>query len=335
MRNRYVALIILVAISFLIGLPGRPAHGASNTTWTVVVGGANKDNSIVSSAFFPHALTVTVGDTVHWVFDRQWPVHTVTFLSGTKPALPDVEEGGKSYLNPRVALPAGGATYDGTGYHNSGMPPDPTKPFSYTLTFTKPGTFTYLCLLHPGQGGTVIVKARSGDTPAQAVARGRRELAAALSAGQQAYSQWSPTVNGKTVTIRLIGDAQAHWTVLRFTHAPVVVARGTTVVWDMQDPQEIHAVTFPSGQEGASNFIIPQPQPNGPPKLLENPQVADRTAATQYTGDGLVSSGILLPPGTPGNPPTNYRLTFTKSGQFSYVCAVHAPQGMWGTIIVK
>lgn len=335
MRDRYFALLVMVAISFLIGLPGRPAHGASNTTWTVVVGGANKDSSVASSGFFPHTLTVAVGDTVHWIFDGQWPEHTVTFLSGAQPPAPDVEQGGKSYLNPRVAFPAGGPTYDGAGFHNSGMPPDPTKPFSYTLTFTKPGTFAYLCLLHPGHEGTVIVKSRAGETPAQATARGQRELGAALGAGDHAYSQWRPTANGKTVTISLIGNPQAHWSVLRFTPGPLTVARGTTVIWDMRDPQEIHAVTFPGDQAGASNFIIPQPQPNGPPKLLENPQVVTHTSATQYAGGGLVSSGILLPPGTPGNPPTNYRLTFTKSGQFSYVCAVHAPQGMWGTIIVK
>jgi plastocyanin len=332
--RRLVALLMIFA-ALVIGLPVIPAHGGSATTWTVVVGGANKDSSVVSSGFFPHTLTVAVGDTVHWVFDRQWPVHTVTFLSGAQQPLPDVEQGGKSYLNPQVAFPAGGPTYDGAGFHNSGMPPDPTKPFSYTLTFTKPGTFTYLCLLHSGQGGTVIVKSRAGDTPPQATARGQRELAAAVGAGDHAYKQWAPAVKGNTVIIPLIGNPQAHWSILRLTRTPLTVARGTTVIWDMRDPQEIHAVTFPGGQAGASNFIVPQPQPNGPPKLLENPQVVTHTPATQYAGDGLVSSGILFPPGIPGNPPTSYRLTFTRTGQFSYVCAVHAPQGMWGTIIVK
>jgi plastocyanin len=181
----------------------------------------------------------------------------------------------------------------------------------------------------------VIVKSRTGETPEQATARGQRELTAALRAGKHAYSQWRPTVSGKTVTIPLIGDAQAHWSVLRFTPTPLTIARGTTVIWEMRDQQEIHAVTFPGGEAGASNFITPQPQPTGPPKLLENPQVTTHTPATQYAGDGLVSSGIIFSPGTPGNPPTSYRLTFTKPGQFSYVCSVHAPQGMWGTIIVK
>jgi plastocyanin len=215
------------------------------------------------------------------------------------------------------------------------MPPDPTKPFSYTLTFTKAGTFTYLCLLHPGMEGRVVVEDRAGETPTQATARRMQERAAALSAGDRAYRQWGPVVDGKTVTIRMIGDPRAHWSVLRFTSTPLVVARGTTVVWEMRDPQEIHAVTFPGGQGGASNFILPQPQTDGPPKLLENPQVVVPTTATEYNGNGLTSSGIILPPGTPGNPPTSYRLTFTEPGQFAYVCAIHAPEGMWATVIVK
>jgi plastocyanin len=330
-----VVVLLMIATSFVLGLPVAPANGGSGVTWTVAVGGADKDSSVVSSGFFPHTLTVTVGDTVHWVFDGQWLVHTVTFLSGSVPPLPDVEQGGKSYLNPRVVFPAGGQTYDGAGYHNSGLPPDPTKPFSYTLTFTKPGTFTYLCLLHPGQEGQVVVKDRAGETPTQATARGKQELAAALRAGDRAYRQWGPMVNGRTVTIRMIGDLGAHWSVLRFTPTPLVVPRGTTVIWDMRDSQEIHAVTFPGGQGSATNFILPQPQPDGPPKLLENPQVVVRNPATEYKGVGLASSGILLPPGTPGNRPTSYRLTFTQPGRFAYVCAIHAPQGMWGTVIVK
>jgi plastocyanin len=142
-------------------------------------------------------------------------------------------------------------------------------------------------------------------------------------------------MKSRTVTVPMIGDMRAHWSVLRFTRTPLTIARGTTVVWDMRDVQEIHAVTFPGGEAGASNFIVPQPQPNGPPRLLMNPQVVNSTPGTQFQSGRLISSGILFAPGTPGNPPASYRLTFTKPGRFSYVCAIHAPQGMWGTIIVK
>jgi plastocyanin len=338
MIRSYVRPVSTVAVAGLVAilaLLAMPAHSQPHRTWTVIVSGATQDSAVVAQAFFPRALTVNVGDTVHWTFNRQWPEHTVTFLSGATSPDVDVQEGGKFYLNPRVAFPAGAGTYNGAGYANSGMPPDPTKAFSYTLTFTKPGTYHYLCLLHPGMEGTVTVRGSVAETPAQASARGQEELATTLRAGQRAYATWAPTVAGKTVTIHLIGDIKAHWSVFRFTKAPLVIARGTTVIWDMRDPQEIHAATFPTGRPGASNFIVPQPQPQGPPKLLENPDVVTRTPAKTYSGSTLVSSGILFPPGVPGNPPTSYRLTFTTPGQFAYVCAVHAAQGMAGTITVK
>jgi hypothetical protein len=65
-------------------------------------------------------------------------------------------------LNPRVALPSGGTTYSGTGFVNSGilpltLPPGSTAPPSFTLTFTKAGTYPYVCLVHPGMDATITV----------------------------------------------------------------------------------------------------------------------------------------------------------------------------------
>lgn|GEM_PF-3482747 len=49
-------------------------------------------------------------------------------------------------LNPKIGAPAGGPTYDGAGFHNSGvLSPRPGKTISYTLTFTKPGDY-YACV---------------------------------------------------------------------------------------------------------------------------------------------------------------------------------------------
>jgi hypothetical protein len=51
-----------------------------------------------------------------------------------------------------------GGRYDGNGFRSSGaffsFPPNL---LGYSLTFTKPGTFPYLCTLHPGMGGVVQV----------------------------------------------------------------------------------------------------------------------------------------------------------------------------------
>ena len=59
-------------------------------------------------------------------------------------------------LNPKIAFPSGGPTYDGTGFVNSGILVLP-NPHTFKLTFTKPGTYTYDCLVHPDMDGTVSV----------------------------------------------------------------------------------------------------------------------------------------------------------------------------------
>ena len=62
----------------------------------------------------------------------------------------------KLILNPIVLMPAGSKVYNGTGYFNSGliwgiMVPLP-GPKGYNLTFDKPGTYKYLCILHDYMG---------------------------------------------------------------------------------------------------------------------------------------------------------------------------------------
>lgn len=55
--------------------------------------------------------------------------------------------------NLKIVFPAGGPTYDGTGYVSSGVLAIP-KP----LTFTKPGRYEYECLIHPGMEGYITVQ---------------------------------------------------------------------------------------------------------------------------------------------------------------------------------
>ena len=61
-------------------------------------------------------------------------------------------------INPKAALPFGGKTYDGTGFVSSGfLTPQGNSPAKYTLTFPKPGTFDYDCLVPPGMDGSITV----------------------------------------------------------------------------------------------------------------------------------------------------------------------------------
>jgi len=125
-----------------------PTHAASSK-WTVLVGGATADTSIYANAFYPRTIEIGVGDTVTWTFEG---FHNVAFLSGGAAPPLGVPEGDKTYWNPQMLFPAGDQSYDGTGYHTSGVP-GPDGRLSYTLTFTKPGRYPYECTI--GRHGDV------------------------------------------------------------------------------------------------------------------------------------------------------------------------------------
>lgn len=333
--GRVGAMLVILMLLIPSAVSVTPV-GAAHQTWTVIAGGGVRDASIVSNFFSPRTIEIHVGDTVRWQFQRPWAVHTVTFTSGQKPPELTMQEGDKIYFNPQVFFPQGPKTYDGTGYRNSGAPPlDPKATYSYSLTFTKAGTYEYINVLHgPASTGTVIVKDRASGTPAQALARGRSDLAKILKAGQAAFARWKPERKGNEVILTMVGNPKEGWSNFRFSSAPLVINRGTTVTWTLRDPFEIHTVTFAGGAK-SPDFVVVEPQAAGPPKLLLNPKIGAPSTAKEYDGMGYANSGVLFPPGTPGNPPTSFSLTFAKPGRYQYDCAIHAPWGMKGTIVVR
>jgi plastocyanin len=319
------------AVLLMLGASALPLRATAATTWTVIVGGHPADNSIYANGFYPRELTIQVGDTVTWQFEG---FHNVAFLSGgTRPQFA-VKDGDKMYGNPKVFFPAGGDTYDGIGFRNSGTPQG-DKPFSYSLTFTKPGRYEYACTIHAGMAGVVnVVRDPVAETPAAALQRGRAEQAASLAAATSAYQGLKAERNGSSVTVRLVGKSEDRYSILRFTREPLSISVGSTVTWTVNDPFEIHTVTFINGDTNMQ-FIIPEPQPNGPPKLELNAAVLTPTTRTSYDGTGYVNSGLLFPAGNPANLPSSFSLTFTKPGRYEYWCIVHKDAGQRGVIIVK
>ena len=314
---------------WLIYVLGAALLSAPPTKWTVIVGGTTADTSVYANGFFPKAIEIGVGDTITWTFEG---FHNVAFLSGGEPPPFAVPDGNKLYWNPQMLLPAGDNTYDGTGFHNSGTPRG--GPFSYTLTFTKPGRYTYECTIHSGMRGVVIVKEKATGTPAAALKQGRAEQAATLAAATARLANLKPERHGDTVVMPLVGSSEQRYSLLRFGRSPLVIRRGTTVTWTMRDTFEIHTVTFSSGQK-RPEFIIVEPQPGGPPKLQLNPVALTPTTSKSYDGTGFVNSGMLFPPGNPGHQPSSFSLTFTTPGRFEYWCLVHAETGQRATIIVQ
>jgi len=136
--------------------PSSTTNADGSTTYHLAAGVGSGSISILR--FISSTLDVQVGDTVEWTnFDTNGEPHSVSF--GTEPQ------------DPSAVAPSGGSTYAGTGWVSSGLyvgPPIPA-PHSYQLTFTKAGTFPYICVLPDvvGMTGSITVAAApsSGVTP--------------------------------------------------------------------------------------------------------------------------------------------------------------------------
>jgi len=171
------------------------------TTYQVKIGAGDGTNAWMR--FGPTDLTVHAGDTVEWVQNDAETPHTVTLTSGQaepKDILVEPQASGppKLVFNPVVLAPAGGATYSGTGYFNSGLlqgtqSPAP-GPRTYSLVFDTPGTYEYICVLHDGmgmsghitvvaQGAPVVLPVTGGSLPYGGLLAVAAFAVAALSAG--------------------------------------------------------------------------------------------------------------------------------------------------------
>jgi plastocyanin len=113
---------ILLAVFFVLTLTTVSATLAA-PAGTPQTAGASKvvDVSIKNSAFNPASIQISTGDTVKWTNMDSF-AHTVT-----------------------------GSTFK-SGNINTGQ--------SYQFQFTKPGTYSYTCSIHPTMKGTVIVIAK-------------------------------------------------------------------------------------------------------------------------------------------------------------------------------
>jgi plastocyanin len=148
---------------------------------TAVAGFGGEDQAALVNEFLPAVINTKVGQKVTWAVIGP---HTISF--GADPALQNfltVAPDGAVHLNPKSMGPAGGpgvtpatptgppptgppklgkvtdgGKYDGTGFKSSGFVPPGPPPFpGYSLTFTKAGTYSYNCLIHPKMGGVVKV----------------------------------------------------------------------------------------------------------------------------------------------------------------------------------
>ena len=295
------------------GAASPPSFNTGPGNFIIIAGGSMNMEAMQALRYYPSSYTIDVGDTITWKFPSGEP-HTVTLL-GPKTALPPPNDPG----NP---APAGGTTYDGTVYTSSGFQ---LLGSTYGITFTKPGTYTFSCLLHGGMTGTIVVQPAGTPYPASnsmASAGAASAQASDLALGTAALSQFPYTPGGPHLvagmTPGLATGFPSAVTILRFLDGPdltstsVTVHTGDTVTWTNQSNNEPHTVTLAP---------VGAPFPNLP--FFSPP-----SGGHVYDGSTLVNSGVL-PPGA------SFALQFTKSGTYTYHCIFHDDtENMIGTVVV-
>jgi plastocyanin len=248
-------------------------------------------------------------------------------------------------INPVAAFPTvpAGGMYDGSTYANSGiMSTDPGQLTQFSLTFTQAGNFTYECLVHGVMmSGTIMVVNPSVPipTPAMVSNQAKRTLILKLARAQMLIGTAMSKVphpqhnaNGTTTYTVLIGWAKGQSELMRFFPKKQVVHPGDTVVFMLSPTNDApHTVTFLNGADDIP-FIVPVPNPPGPPYLLVNPEIlAPIQPGVPLTNTGIFSSALM----GAGPGPTSYILTIgATSGSLSYQCVVHDTSGMEGVLKV-
>jgi plastocyanin len=304
----------------------------------VQAGGDVPEEGIQTHAFYPRVLTVRAGDTVEWrfagiasvTFDRFRPL-LEHFVPGPEP--------GDLTLGPSwfPSGPAGpDAVYDGTGTAGSGIPAGPPAAAPpYRLTFTRPGLYEYVDVIHPGAAGVVQVltsEAPLVEGPAQAGARGRAEYATVLAAIRGQVAATRPVRQpgpggGTTHAVSMAVSTGLGAGANRYLPADLTVRRGDTVVWTNGDDFAPHTVTFTSGGE-MPPFLEPRPQPAGPPLVVASARAVAPSGGTVYTGEGLLSSGLVMY----GNA---FAVTFeAPPGTYPFACVLHGALNHAGTVTV-
>ena len=334
-RGRPLAFAVLALIAAGgAGLIFGNSPGVSAAAkYTVFAGGGRAGISV--DAFRPGVVNVNVGDTVDFTNPFE-EIHTVTFLAGKKipeliDAVPPAEPRSPPTLriHPDASKVVKADSFDGSAWFNSGIL---GKGQSFSVTFKKGGSFQLVCIVHPFMTATVNVLPEGTYVAPQA----QRDAEAATildnvyRAGDAAAARLraveSKTATGSNWTLTFPPPGNLPYAVNRFVPSRLSIGVGDTVTWDNNVEGPPHTATFLGG--------TPAPAPITPTAsgdLVIPPNVAFGTPQKTYDGTGYANSGIIArePP-----LPTSYSLTFTRAGTYSYICILHADQGMAGVIEV-
>jgi plastocyanin len=300
-----------------------PSLASTANTWHVQAGSVGFDASGPSefgNQFYPGALSIHAGDSI--VFTPVGP-HTVTFNRPPAPIF--------ALFVPINSTPTAGTISSPFAPVSSGFIGEPPGA-TYTLTFAgslAPGRYLLICGLHLGMSETVDVLPSSQALPktdAQYTTLAQKQIARDLA--QAAAIAANATANDEKEDSNqfvLVGAGNARVSNLRFYPAAVTIRVGESVTFlKTQDPTEPHTVTFGLEPPDPIGQLLPR---GGSTYSGGDASSGFMSTAAQFTYFHL--AGTPLPVAL-----TSYRLTFTKAGDFEYICALHDGVGMRGIVHV-
>lgn len=348
--NVFITLALTLFLSVPLVKADDSAGGAK--TWTVMVGGEADVQQLEEGPagswqfmrFYPENLTINSGDTVVFKLHSAEP-HTVTFPK-TGEKSPDLvipeTSGNRMILNPLAVMPQGGDSFDGSRLTGSGQL-DPGKDFpkEFKLTFTNPGEYEYFCAFHTKMKAKITVQPQGSSYPqtqeeVDAKAKDLLDKDTKDSETKKPADKVETTIgaDGTTTYNINIGYGDGILSYMRFIPKNLTIKEGDSVNWIQQDVDTPHTITLTSGQK-EPEFVLPEPQPDGPPKLVLNPDLLMPKGGNKYDGTGFINSGFLWGKESPMPGPRNFTLKFTKAGTYKYICALHDGMGMTAEIKVS
>ena len=309
---------------------------------------------VTTNAFYPSKLTVAAGDSVRFV---PAGFHNVDLPKKGGTGIPFITSTGQKVagsldaagapfwfngqdamsLNPEFFQSAGyGKTFTYTGAKgiNSGLPGEKAKPM--TVKFTKAGSYTVLCDLHPGMTATVKVAKKGAKIPSakQDAAALKKQTDASVK-NAKGLGETNPGAN----TVALGVAAKGGLEYMAMVPSSLTVARGTAVKFVMtKGSYEAHTASFGPGDINDGNSYM-----GAIAKSFESPAIDAKglypsdvtpvslSAATH--GNGFWSSGVLDASSATKQLPGESTVKFDTAGTYKFYCFIHP--FMQGSIVVQ
>jgi plastocyanin len=309
------------------------------------------------NAFFPQSTTIHVGDKVafqpgfHNVDLPAKGAKPTPFLVPTDQTASGVNDAaGNPFwfngqplfgFNPTILGAPKTATFNGKKSVVGGVPVL-GKPYVFKVKFTKKGTFTYYCDIHPGMKGKVHVVAKTAKAPsakddAKAV---KRQVAAAVKTAKRIAATTPPSGE---VDVGVAGPGGVEYFSIVGPKSPIPV--GTTLKFQMTKGSfETHTATTGPGDprsesdttsylnQIAATFQGPGPFDGRATYPSDTPGGSPASLTPQLHGNGFWNSGALdLDNATPV--PSSNSVRFDAPGTYEFYCLIHPV--MHATITVQ